>query len=193
MRSDAPLSGCSSPGVICSNGRPRRRRRSGNGLILLASIAGWLPRSFVAGVVLLVSLLAGEGTWPLVLPFAALWAASPAFACWISQSPPVAGRMPMSDRRCNGASAERRAGRGDSSKRSSRLPTTCCRRTIFRKIRRLLAHRTSPTNIGLYLLSTASARDFGWIGTTEAVERLEVDAVDHEQAFEVSWAFLQLV
>jgi cyclic beta-1,2-glucan synthetase len=36
-----------------------------------------------------------------------------------------------------------------------------------------LAHRTSPTNIGLYLLSAASARDFGWIGTSEAVERLE--------------------
>ena len=35
------------------------------------------------------------------------------------------------------------------------------------------AHRTSPTNIGLYLLSVACARDFGWIGTLEAVERLE--------------------
>ena len=37
----------------------------------------------------------------------------------------------------------------------------------------VVAHRTSPTNIGLYLLSAVSARDFGWIGTTEAVERLE--------------------
>ena len=37
----------------------------------------------------------------------------------------------------------------------------------------VLAHRTSPTNIGLYLLSTVSARDFGWIGTVEALERLE--------------------
>ena len=36
-----------------------------------------------------------------------------------------------------------------------------------------LAHRTSPTNIGLYLLSVVSARDFGWIGTTQAIERLE--------------------
>ena len=35
------------------------------------------------------------------------------------------------------------------------------------------AHRTSPTNLGLYLLSVACARDFGWIGTLEAVERLE--------------------
>ena len=36
-----------------------------------------------------------------------------------------------------------------------------------------LAHRTSPTNLGLYLLSAASARDFGWLGNGEAVERLE--------------------
>ncbi len=37
----------------------------------------------------------------------------------------------------------------------------------------VVAHRTSPTNIGLLLLSTVAARDFGWIGTLEAVERLE--------------------
>jgi cyclic beta-1,2-glucan synthetase len=35
------------------------------------------------------------------------------------------------------------------------------------------AHRTSPTNLGLYLLSVTVARDFGWIGTLETVERLE--------------------
>ena len=37
----------------------------------------------------------------------------------------------------------------------------------------VVAHRTSPTNIGLYLLSAVAARDFGWAGTTETVERLE--------------------
>lgn len=36
-----------------------------------------------------------------------------------------------------------------------------------------MAHRTSPTNIGLYLLSTLAARDLGWIGTLDASERLE--------------------
>ena len=36
-----------------------------------------------------------------------------------------------------------------------------------------VAHRTSPTNIGLYLLSVVSAYDFGWIGASQAVERLE--------------------
>ena len=36
-----------------------------------------------------------------------------------------------------------------------------------------IAHRTSPTNIGLYLLSVVCARDFGWIGAAQTIERLE--------------------
>ncbi|HEU4915829.1 MAG TPA: glucoamylase family protein [Acidimicrobiia bacterium] len=36
-----------------------------------------------------------------------------------------------------------------------------------------IAHRTSPTNIGLYLLAVLSAREFGWIGLEETVTRLE--------------------
>ncbi|WP_233584851.1 GH36-type glycosyl hydrolase domain-containing protein [Aquabacterium soli] len=38
--------------------------------------------------------------------------------------------------------------------------------------RSMVAHRTSPTNIGMYLLSTACARQFGWIGTQDLIERL---------------------
>jgi len=37
----------------------------------------------------------------------------------------------------------------------------------------VVAHRTSPTNIGLFLLSILAARDFGWLGTRDAVERWE--------------------
>ncbi len=36
-----------------------------------------------------------------------------------------------------------------------------------------LAYRTSPTNIGLGLLATLSARDFGYIGTKEMLEQIE--------------------
>ena len=35
------------------------------------------------------------------------------------------------------------------------------------------AHRTSPTNVGLYLLSVMSAHDFGWIGAHDTADRLE--------------------
>jgi cyclic beta-1,2-glucan synthetase len=36
-----------------------------------------------------------------------------------------------------------------------------------------LAHRTSPTNVGLYLLAVCCAREFGWISTGEVISRLE--------------------
>ncbi|MDI6870912.1 MAG: glucoamylase family protein [Bacillota bacterium] len=36
-----------------------------------------------------------------------------------------------------------------------------------------VAHRTSPTNIGLFLASTTAARDFGYLTTTELLDRLE--------------------
>jgi cyclic beta-1,2-glucan synthetase len=37
----------------------------------------------------------------------------------------------------------------------------------------VVAHRTSPTNIGFLLLANTAAWDFGYIGTTELVERTE--------------------
>ena len=37
----------------------------------------------------------------------------------------------------------------------------------------IVAHRTSPTNIGLQLLSTLAAYDFGYLGVTDILDRLE--------------------
>jgi cyclic beta-1,2-glucan synthetase len=37
----------------------------------------------------------------------------------------------------------------------------------------VIAKRTSPTNIGLYLLAIVAARDFGWIGLFACCERIE--------------------
>ena len=49
----------------------------------------------------------------------------------------------------------------------------------------VVAHRTSPTNIGLLLLSTVAAYDFGYIGLIEMVERLELtlDSLQKLQKF----------
>ena len=44
-----------------------------------------------------------------------------------------------------------------------------------------LAHRTSPTNVGLYLLAVCCAREFGWISTGELVKRLEATLDTIEQ------------
>ena len=38
---------------------------------------------------------------------------------------------------------------------------------------RVVAHRTSPTNIGMYLVATVAAREFGWVGLPEMCERIE--------------------
>ena len=36
-----------------------------------------------------------------------------------------------------------------------------------------IAHRSSPTNFGLYLLSVLAAHDFGWLGLIDTIDRLE--------------------
>ena len=57
----------------------------------------------------------------------------------------------------------------------------------------VVAHRTSPTNIGLYLLSVIAARDFGWLGTLDALERLEATFATMDEAGALPRPFLQLV
>ena len=57
----------------------------------------------------------------------------------------------------------------------------------------VVAHRTSPTNLGLYLLSVVAARDFGWLGALDTVERLEATTRDDERARTSPRPLLQLV
>jgi cyclic beta-1,2-glucan synthetase len=130
--------------------------------------------AIVIGVLaVVVAGLSRHGTWLLASPFAILWIASPAIARWTSLSPLVAGRLPVSD-------ADARALRLIS-RRTWRFFETFVTPedhmlppdNFQEDPAPTLAHRTSPTNIGLYLLSVVSARDFGWIGTIEAIERLE--------------------
>ncbi len=45
----------------------------------------------------------------------------------------------------------------------------------------LVANRTSPTNIGLYLLSVVSARDLGWVGLAEVAQRVSATLRTVEQ------------
>ncbi len=115
----------------------------------------------------------GHGTWAVAVPLAALWIASPAVGRWVSLSPLVAGRMSVSD---TDAVALRLTARRTwrffenfVTPADHMLPPDNFQEDPVP----VLAHRTSPTNLGLYLLSVVSARDFGWIGTMEAIERLE--------------------
>src|SRR4030095_8099608 len=54
------------------------------------------------------------------------------------------------------------------------------------------AHRTSLTNVGLYLLSVVSARDLGWTGTIDALERLETTLSTMNRLARLRRPFFQL-
>jgi cyclic beta-1,2-glucan synthetase len=56
----------------------------------------------------------------------------------------------------------------------------------------LVAHRTSPTNIGLLLLSTLAAYDLGYVGLTSLAFRLNttldtIDQLDHHRGHILNW------
>ncbi len=127
----------------------------------------------LAAVVAVAVALGRPEAVPAALPFLILWAAAPAVARWISVPRRMAVAAPL-------AAADARALRLVA-RRTWRffatfvgadghaLPPDNFQETPSP----VVAHRTSPTNIGLYLLSTVAARDFGWIGTLDMVERLE--------------------
>ncbi|MGD2123745.1 MAG: glucoamylase family protein, partial [Gemmatimonadota bacterium] len=113
------------------------------------------------------------GAWPVAGPFLLLWVLAPVFAWRISVPARIAPSRVLSSRETH----------------ELRL---IARRT-WRFFERFVdeeehafppdnfqedpepveAHRTSPTNLGLYLLSTVAAHDFGWIGILDTMERLE--------------------
>jgi len=116
---------------------------------------------------------AGGAAWPAAAPFMLLWIAAPAIARWVSRSPRVAGRIAMSETEATTLRLiARRTWRFFETfvtGADHMLPPD----NFQEDPKPVLARRTSPTNMGLYLLSIVSARDFGWIGTTETIERLE--------------------
>ncbi len=109
----------------------------------------------------------------LTVPFALLWLAAPAVAQWISR-PRRAALKPSFAPKNSSACAliARRTWRYFETfvtAADNFLPPDNFQETP----RPAVAHRTSPTNIGLYLLSVTVARDMGWIGTAAAAARLE--------------------
>jgi cyclic beta-1,2-glucan synthetase len=134
-----------------------------------------------ATVVGLVVVFAGRGAWPIALPFGILWVLSPVAARWSSAPPPSAGHLTMKPSEFRALrSAARRTWRFFETfitEEDNFLPPD----NFQEDPAPVVAHRTSPTNIGLYLLSVAAARDFGWIGTLECVERLERSFVTLEK------------
>ncbi|MGE0277778.1 MAG: glucoamylase family protein [Nitrospiraceae bacterium] len=141
-------------------------------------MAGGLILTAAAGVMVI---LAGDEAWPAALPFILLWALGPAVARWVSLPPRPIGAEPVTpaDAQTLRLIARRtwRFFEAFVSTQDHGLPPD----NFQEDPKPVVAHRTSPTNMGLYLLSTLAARDFGWLGTVEASERLEATLATMER------------
>ena len=128
--------------------------------------------AIATGSAALVLVVKPDASW-IAAPFVVLWLVAPVVARWVSAPPPESAseQLAAADVRAVRLTArstwrffETFVGRDDHG-----LPPD----NFQDDPGPVVAHRTSPTNIGLYLLATVTARDFGWIGTLEMVERLE--------------------
>ena len=133
----------------------------------------------------LLFVLFKPGAWPVAAPLVLLWALSPVIAWWMSLPPKLVEAQVLSSQET----------------RSLRLLARCTWRFFETFVdgkenalppdnfqedpEPVTAHRTSPTNLGLYLLSTTVARDFGWIGVLDMAKRLEdtIETIDNLRRF----------
>ncbi len=128
----------------------------------------------VVALALLVALRAAGSPTPLLAAgLCIVWGATPIWTWWVSRPrrPRRDASLPPADQAYLEGMArdtwrlfERCVGADD-----NHLPPDNLQLTPHS----MVAHRTSPTNIGLYLLSAACARRFGWIGTQELLQRTE--------------------
>ncbi len=111
--------------------------------------------------------------WPVAVPFVLLWVLSPVLAWRMSLPPHVPKKRILSPEQIRTARlVARRTWRFFETfvnPEEGGLPPD----NFQEDPEPVEARRTSPTNMGLYLLSTMAAYDFGWIGIQEMTQRLE--------------------
>ena len=141
------------------------------------SIAGFYRQmagsaALAIGILVAVALVKPVAAW-LAVPFVILWLAAPLVARSVSRPSPANARVQLS---VEDAAALRLIGRRTwrffetfVGPEDNSLPPD----NFQDDPKPVVAHRTSPTNIGMYLLATLTARDLGWIGTCDMVDRLE--------------------
>ena len=132
----------------------------------------------LAALVLLAALLGGALLADVPAPALAaalclLWAAAPLWTWWVSRTLPASEgqALPLLDRAYLQDVAR------DTWRYFERCVTALDQHLPPDNLQitphDMLAHRTSPTNIGLYLLSVACAQRLGFIGVAEMLTRLE--------------------
>ena len=133
-------------------------------------MAGGVLLAIVAAILLF---LWRHNAVPAATSLITLWFIAPAVARWVSLPPPApkTERVTPAQRKTLRLIARRtwRLFETFVSEEDNYLPPD----NFQEDPKPVLAHRTSPTNIGLYLLTVLAARDFGWIGICEAIDRME--------------------
>jgi cyclic beta-1,2-glucan synthetase len=138
------------------------------------SYYGTMYGAVIIGLVGLAIPVLADSTGAFVAFFFALfWIGSPAFAWLISRSAETEDRLHLSARDIHALRiAARRTWHYFETfvtEEHHHLPPD----NFQESPRPMVAARTSPTNIGVYLLSVVSARDFGWISLADAAARIE--------------------
>jgi cyclic beta-1,2-glucan synthetase len=117
--------------------------------------------------------LLNPASGPVLLVFALAWASAPAIARWISLPRLRTPAAAITDKQAQELRLiARRTWRYFETfvtAEENFLPPDNFQETP----RPAIASRTSPTNIGLYLLSTVAAHDMGWIGRQTALRRIK--------------------
>jgi len=135
----------------------------------------------ILGVVTLAAVAAARpSALPIAAPILGLWIIAPALAFTLSRPTPVR-RAPLSaeDRKYLEETARRTWAYFETfvGAEDHHLPPDNVQLTPELRI----AHRTSPTNIGLGLLATLAAHDLGFIETAELVRRIDNTLTTIEQ------------
>ena len=134
----------------------------------------------------------GRKPWLPQAGFFVAWLLSPVLAWWVSQDRHV-HRKPLSaaERRDLGIIARKTWGFFESfvGAEDHWLPPD----NFQEEPRHQVAHRTSPTNQGLLLVSTLAAHDFGYLNLSSLLERLEKTFETLERLERFRGPFLQLV
>ncbi len=140
----------------------------------LSSFFWFMAATFVLALATLgLVIIMRPGVIPIAVTFAALWVISPVVAYWLSTwRPPERDQLSDIDvqytrmiTRKTWRFFETFVGSED-----NWLPPD----NFQEEPSPVIAHRTSPTNIGLLCLTTASAYDLGYVGLLEFVERTEL-------------------
>ncbi|MEP6636067.1 MAG: glucoamylase family protein [Acidobacteriota bacterium] len=132
-----------------------------------------VPAELLAIETLILTLSVRPRALPYAAPFIIIWALSPLVAFWVSRgTPPAPREMTGEDLRFARLVARRtwRFFETFVGPEDNWLPPD----NLQEDPKPVIAHRTSPTNIGMLLLSTLSAHDFGYISSLEFVERQEL-------------------